>query len=68
MVAGRVGLAPEVWLRLDGLGLSQKGKRDLRWRINDLISVSGVEANSSVTAISRYKAMVTEQRVCERSE
>lgn len=30
---GEVKLAPEIRLRLDGLGLSAKGKRDLRWRV-----------------------------------
>jgi len=31
-VRGRWSLAGEVRLRLDGLGLTPKGKRDLRWR------------------------------------
>jgi len=30
---GNVKLAPEIRLRLDGLGLTAKGKRDLRWRL-----------------------------------
>lgn len=30
---GKSALAGEVRLRMDGLGLTQKGKRDLRWRI-----------------------------------
>lgn len=30
---GKLSVAPEVRLRLDLLGLSQKGKRDLRWRV-----------------------------------
>ena len=30
---GKSSLAGEVRLRLDGLGLTAKGKRDLRWRI-----------------------------------
>lgn len=30
---GKSSAAPEVRLRLDGLGLTQKGKRDFRWRI-----------------------------------
>jgi hypothetical protein len=32
---GKFSLAPEVRLRQDGLGLTQKGKRDLRLRILD---------------------------------
>ena len=31
--AGNVRVAPEMRLRLDGLGLTQKGRRDLRWRV-----------------------------------
>lgn len=33
MVCGSTKLAPEVRLRLDGLGLTAKGKRDLRWKV-----------------------------------
>lgn len=32
---GELRLAAEVRLRMDGLGLTAKGKRDLRWRIFD---------------------------------
>jgi hypothetical protein len=35
MARGQVKLAPEIRLRLDGLGLTAKGKRDLRWRVGD---------------------------------
>ena|SRR5579859_35711 len=30
---GSVSIANEMRLRMDGLGLTQKGKRDMRWRI-----------------------------------
>lgn len=30
---GAVAIANELRLRMDGLGLTQKGKRDLRWRV-----------------------------------
>lgn len=32
---GSVTIANELRLRMDGLGLTQKGKRDLRWRIEE---------------------------------
>ena len=38
---GKFSLAPEVRLRLDGLGLSQKGKRDLRLRVVDDATEAG---------------------------
>jgi len=31
--AGNVRVAGEIRLRLDGLGLSPKGKREFRWRV-----------------------------------
>lgn len=30
---GKFAVAAEVRLRMDGLGLTQKGKRDMRWRV-----------------------------------
>lgn len=33
LAEGRVTLAAEIRQRMDGLGLTQKGKRDLRWRV-----------------------------------
>lgn len=32
---GKAGLAAEIRQRMDGLGLTQKGKRDMRWRAVD---------------------------------
>lgn len=36
---GSVTIANELRLRMDGLGLTQKGKRDLRWRIEEAPAV-----------------------------
>lgn len=56
---GKVSLAAEVRLRMDILGLTQKGKRDLRWRV--VAEVAEVERGpGTVTAIDRYRAMVDE--------
>ena len=46
-------LAAEIRLRLDGLGLSQKGKRDLRLR------VAGAEANEAKPARPSHYAHLT---------
>ncbi len=35
VVYGPASAAPELRLRMDGLGLTPKGKRDLRWRVVD---------------------------------
>ena len=35
--------APEIRIRLDGLGLTAKGKRDLRWKVKDDAEVSSLE-------------------------
>lgn len=43
---GKVSVAGEVRLRMDSLGLTQKGKRDLRWRI-------GVEAPEGEVPVQR---------------
>lgn len=56
LVAGRFAAAAEVRLRMDLLGLTQKGKRDLRWRV--AVQPAAVVKGGNVTAIDRYKAMV----------
>ena len=43
-VRGETKLAPEIRLRLDGLGLTPKGKRDLRIRVEDEEEVITVTA------------------------
>lgn len=48
---GRVSMASEVRLRMDILGLTQKGKRDLRWRIPAMPTVEVAE----VTDIRSYR-------------
>lgn len=43
-----VGSASEVRLRMDSLGLTPKGKRDLRWRVGAQVEVPAVESAASV--------------------
>lgn len=37
LAGGRVTVAAEIRQRMDGLGLTQKGKRDLRWRVAEAV-------------------------------
>ena len=58
LVRGNVKLAAELRLRLDGLGLTAKGKRDLRWRLatdEDLPQPHGA-------AIERKRSTRTDRR------
>lgn len=52
LVNGRVSLASEVRLRMDILGLTQKGKRDLRWRTPAAATVS---EPADVTSLDDYR-------------
>ena len=56
LVSGRVSMAPEVRLRMDILGLTQKGKRDLRWRIPTAAPSTEV---AGVTRIDDYRAALS---------
>lgn len=44
---GKISLAGEVRLRMDSLGLTQKGKRDFRWRIVEPAAEKPAAARSS---------------------
>jgi hypothetical protein len=45
--------ANEVRLRMDGLGLTPKGKRDLRWRVGGAAEPAKPKARRSAAASSR---------------
>lgn len=54
---GDVRLATEIRLRMDGLGLTPKGKRDLRWRVPAGAVVVPMEAAEPVPARRRLRAV-----------
>lgn len=54
MVDGKSALAGEVRLRMDILGLTQKGKRDLRWRVQEQAAEA---ADRPAASIRRLKAV-----------
>lgn len=54
LVHGRLSLAPEIRQRMDLLGLTQKGKRDLRWRVGG----EPVAEPAPVAVMADYRAMV----------
>lgn len=50
--------ANEVRLRMDGLGLTPKGKRDLRWRISEDAVAAPVRRQSAATSERRARLSV----------
>lgn len=52
---GEYKVAAEIRLRTDGLGLTQKGKRDLRWRI---VAAAPAVPDGTVTALDDYRDLV----------
>lgn len=54
LVHGRLSLAPEIRQRMDLLGLTQKGKRDLRWRTG-----VPVAEPSPLVVLTDYRSMVS---------
>ena len=50
---GKLSLAQEVRLRTDGLGLSEKGRRNLRWRVAPVTSASVSEVVPSQSRAAR---------------
>jgi len=64
LVDGRMALAAEVRQRMDILGLTQKGKRDLRWRVPSEAPAQETDGtvtvtDGTVTAINEYRRAVS---------
>ncbi len=66
---GDVRLAPEVRLRMDGLGLTLKGKRDLRWRVvaPDAPSFAEDRAPELPGRYDHLRVIVTDDRPARRA-
>lgn len=54
---GEMRLAPEIRLRMDGLGLTPKGKRDLRWRVPPPGELVRLEDEREQRATSRRRTI-----------
>lgn len=54
-VQGDARLAAEIRLRQDGLGLTPKGKRDLRWRTPEEAVAEVEQARAEATAVDTVK-------------
>jgi hypothetical protein len=56
--AGLIRNAAEIRLRSDGLGLTQKGKRDMRWRVEVEDEATVVDAKPKASAARRARLKV----------
>lgn len=56
LAMGKLSAAAEVRLRMDLLGLTQKGKRDLRWRVGE--ALPEIEQPAGVTELASYRGAV----------
>lgn len=54
-----IGMPNEVRLRMDGLGLSPKGKRDLRWRVTGAISEAPTPGRSRAGSSSSRRSRLS---------
>lgn len=53
----KAALASEIRHRMDGLGLTPKGKRDLRWRVASSVAIEAESTPARGATVTRLRAV-----------